>query len=450
MTDPLHGTAYRAIARLGRGGMGEVWEAEHLELGKKVVVKVLHARLAEDRGHLDRFRAEARVLARLAHPNVVAVSDFGWVQGRPFFVMEHVQARTLADEVRLRGALPFGEVTDLAQQLLAGLAAAHAVGVVHRDVKPANVLYAAPSAGLRRVVLVDFGLVKQLTPIAPLSAPTLDGATLGTPGYLAPEQALGRKVDARTDLYAVGAVLYRLITGRGPFEHHATLRAVMEAHLYEPPVPPSHHVPGLPAVLDAVLLRAMSKRPENRFESADAMALALRRVVPSASRVGRHADAPVVTRPVPSTPRGTPPALLPTCQKVVIDPPAPSALQVAAGSDEAVTRPVVLPLPPEAFAPGKAAPSELRSSPASALRDEREPSRPSRTPTVRISPSTSDPAKLTVAAGADVKPHAPHARHALGGGSALDAAWFPWIGAVLISLLVLASALAMDLAGRSP
>lgn len=318
---PLEGTAYRALARIGAGGMGEVWDAAHIELGKRVVVKVLRAQHVPDKTHVERFRTEARVLALLSHPNIVNVTDFGWIGQQPYLVMERVEGRTLAEETRARGALPMAEVLAIGRQLLAGLDAAHRAGIIHRDVKPSNVLY-GPHHGRgersaeRAVVLVDFGLVKQLHRAD--ASMTAAGTVMGTPAYFAPEQASGGRVDARTDLYSVGAVLYRLVTGRGPFDHHKRLAAMAKAHLTEKPRPPSHFVPGLPPLLDAVILRALAKKPERRFASAAEMAEALRACEGSVTPSFEKADPPAAS-PVRELP-----ALVDTSGSLVV-PTLPSA-----------------------------------------------------------------------------------------------------------------------------
>ncbi len=342
MSDPLLGTAYRALSRLGRGGMGEVWDAEHVELGKRVVVKLLHANLSNGASFVERFRVEARVLAQLSHPNVVGVSDFGWVGGRPYLVMEKVEGRSLADEVKSRrDPLPLAEVLPIARQLLAGLGAAHAAGVIHRDVKPANVLYGPPCNGARRVTLVDFGLVKQLN--RSTEALTAVGSVMGTPSYFAPEQALGRPTDARTDLYSAGALFYRLLTGHTPFER-ATMREMALAHVRDLPPPPSSFVPDLPPLVDAVLLKALAKNPDRRFASAEEMAFAL-----AACEAPAGSAAPAVsetTRPAPdvahqvATPAPAPlPALATKWRRVRT---LPSLVDTTSSSVPAVATPTSL------------------------------------------------------------------------------------------------------------
>ncbi|APR78523.1 Serine/threonine protein kinase [Minicystis rosea] len=293
--DPLEGTAYRTIAMLGRGAMGEVVEAEHLPLGRRVVVKLLHEQFADNAPVADRLRVEARTLALVEHPNVVAVADFGRTRaGRPFLVTERLRGRTLTEELRARGFLPVAEAVDIVVQVLAGLEAAHQQGIVHRDVKPANIfLCDATPTSPRLAKVLDFGVAKiigsqSLQRTAPEYA-TKKGAFLGTPRFTAPEQMGTGQIDARTDVYAAALVLYTLVAGRGPFAHLEEARAIMKAHLTEPPVPPSKHArQAIPAELDAAVLRALAKKPADRFPSAATFASELRRI--AVAVLGRDDD----------------------------------------------------------------------------------------------------------------------------------------------------------------
>ena len=287
--DPLAGTPYRTLGKLGAGSMGLVLEAEHRTIQKRVVVKILHAHLVTHADLVDRMHLEARSLAALdGHPNIVAVTDFGaTATGRPYFVMERLVGRTLLAERKKAGRLPPALAIDFTCQALAGLAAAHAAGIVHRDVKPANLFLCDATPGRRRVLKVlDFGVAK-LVGAAGDRAPTVaarehateEKAIVGTIPYLAPEQVVGGEVDARTDLYAMGAVLFSLLTGRAPFEHHPTQNDMLRAHLVEPPRAPSE-LAGLaiPAALDRAVLRALAKDPHDRFPDAKAFADELARV----------------------------------------------------------------------------------------------------------------------------------------------------------------------------
>jgi eukaryotic-like serine/threonine-protein kinase len=280
--DPLAGTPYRVteIRPLGRGGMGEVFAAEHVALGKPVVVKLLHAALSGDARLVERLRTEGQALAALAHPNLVAVTDLAVapVGKRPYLVMERLYGRDLAQELKRSGPLPPLTAISYVRQVLAGLAAAHRVGIVHRDIKLENVFLSDPDAGGTSVVkILDFGIAKVLekSPAerrmrGPRVFPTEEGSLVGTPRTTSPEQARGSPVDARSDLYAVGILLYTLIAGKGPFAHiagmaelllaHATLAPALLSEAVRQPVPPG---------LDAVLDRALAKNPARRFASAE-------------------------------------------------------------------------------------------------------------------------------------------------------------------------------------
>ena len=283
-------TPYRLVKALGSGAMGDVYLAEHTRLKRMVVVKLLRRHL--DAVHLDRFRLEAQALAQIRHDNVVDVLDFDTSpDGRPFLVMEYLDGLPLGDYLERRGGfLPVEEALAIAQQAAAGLQAVHAMGIVHRDIKPGN-LFRCESGRLK---LLDFGvakLVDAMTGVRPLEQPTRDGMVLGTPKYMAPEQALGRAVDARTDLYSLAIVLYRMLTGTTPFERHREVTALMEAHVIEPPQPPSLVAKqALPAGLDAVLAKALAKRPHDRYPSALELGAALLRFEPSYQRIAMQAD----------------------------------------------------------------------------------------------------------------------------------------------------------------
>ncbi|MFO0587434.1 MAG: serine/threonine-protein kinase [Polyangiaceae bacterium] len=314
--DPLSGTAYETIGRLGKGGMGVVLEARHRRHGARVVVKILHAHLAGHDDLIDRMHLEARALAALApHPNIVAILDGGKTEdGRPFLVLERLEGRTLDAERRLRGRLLPAEAIDFVVQALAALEAVHAAGLVHRDVKPANLFACDAPTGQRRALkLLDFGVAKlcgggAASPISARASVTEEHALVGTPAYVAPEQAVGGAVDARTDLYAMGVVLFQLLAGRAPFEHHESPRDVLHAHLLEEPRPPSVIVgPSVPPALDRVVLRALAKRPADRFQDASSFAAELRRIARDLDRPARaeetRSDVPIVAQPALRSPR---------------------------------------------------------------------------------------------------------------------------------------------------
>jgi len=280
-------TPYRAVARIGRGSMGEVFEVEHELLGRRFAAKVLHAELAKMPGFVDRMRVEAQSMARLRHPNVVEVTDFCLAQGgRPCLIMERLRGWTLGRELGERGHLPLPECLSIAEQALSALSAAHRLGVVHRDLKPDNLfLHDAPGAS-RRLKVLDFGLARvlpQASPLAPLPAaiPTATGRLVGSPRFLSPEALTGKPVDQRADLYAVGLVLFILLTGHGPFDH-LTLGETLS---HVPQAPSRLRDEPLLKELDAVVLKALEKRPEDRFQTAAEFAEALASL-PAASAAG--------------------------------------------------------------------------------------------------------------------------------------------------------------------
>lgn len=286
--DPLEGTPYRVIGMLARGGMGDVLDAEHRALNKRVVVKVLREELADDPNFVDRLRVEAQSLAAISHPNIVSVSDFGQAQnGRSYIVMERLYGRTLQEELRARKAIPVEEAIGIMLQILAGLGAAHRLGIIHRDLKLDNVFLCDSVDQAPPVVKVlDFSIVKVLgNEGSPPSVkgpicPTEQGRFVGTPRYVAPEQVNFQKVDGRADIYAAGILLYTLVAGRGPFAHHQRAVAILQAHVLESPTPPSQHAnQSLPAELDAAILRALSKNPAVRFQTADLFAIELARIL---------------------------------------------------------------------------------------------------------------------------------------------------------------------------
>ncbi|HEY7724588.1 MAG TPA: serine/threonine-protein kinase, partial [Anaeromyxobacteraceae bacterium] len=225
---------YRLVEVIGEGGMGAVFRAEHVRIGKALAVKLLRGAFARDPDAVKRFDAEARIVSRLSHPHTIAVFDYGELgSGEGFYLaMEYVPGRDLATLLREEGRLPEPRAVAIAEQILGSLAEAHEAGVIHRDVKPANVMLARTREGDYAKVL-DFGIAK-LRDAA--GDETTQGVILGTPNYLAPEQARGEPLDPRTDLYSVGALLYELVAGRPPFAGRPPM-AVLQAHLSEDPPP---------------------------------------------------------------------------------------------------------------------------------------------------------------------------------------------------------------------
>ncbi len=260
------GERYEILGLLGSGGMGNVYKARDLELDELCALKVLRPELAGAPGVIERFRSEVRLARRVTHPNVARVFDIGERGGERILTMELVDGEPLSALLAREGRLPLGRLVAVASAICAGLEAAHAAGVIHRDLKPDNVLLERGG----RVVLTDFGIARAAATDARATA-----ALLGTPAYMAPEQIEGQvPVDARADLYALGAMLFELSTGELPWKGE-TIFAVAAARLLHPPPDPRTIRPDLPAGLAALVLRCMARRPEDRFPSAAAVASAL-------------------------------------------------------------------------------------------------------------------------------------------------------------------------------
>ncbi|WP_438005816.1 serine/threonine-protein kinase [Sorangium sp. So ce321] len=272
--EPLPGTPYAVVRLLGQGGMGEVYEVEHLELGRRFAVKLLHRCHA---GRLDlsaRMRAEARSIARLRHRSLPEVFDLGATEGgRPYFAMELLEGRDLRTELARLGVVAVPTALGLVLQALSALSLAHAAGIVHRDLKLEN-LFLCDDGTLK---VLDFGVAKLLHDGASLTAPD---AVIGTPRTMSPEQCAAQPIDPRADIYAMGLVLYELVAGRGPFDELRGRRdALRLAHCEREPPPPSRLAPQLiPAALERLILRALAKAPEHRFQTAADMEAAVRRL----------------------------------------------------------------------------------------------------------------------------------------------------------------------------
>ena len=261
MEERVFGGRYRIVRHLARGGMAEVYVAEDQLLNRIVALKVLFSELARDEAFVERFRREARAAASLNHHNIVSVYDFGGEDDSWFIVMEYVEGRTLRDIIRDEGPMDPARSAQLASEVAAALAAAHAQGIVHRDVKPANVLIAA---GTGTVKVADFGIARAANVLQGLTMP---GTVLGTASYLSPEQASGGVVDHRSDIYSLGMVLYEMLTGKAPFTGDSPV-AIAYQQLKATAPPPSTQNARVPRALDAVVMKAMSKDPAARQGSA--------------------------------------------------------------------------------------------------------------------------------------------------------------------------------------
>ncbi|MCW2572607.1 MAG: serine/threonine protein kinase [Frankiales bacterium] len=265
MTEPqLLGGRYALGETIGVGGMAEVFRGVDVRLGRDVAVKVLRADLARDPAFQARFRREAQSAASLNAPCIVSVYDTGEDNGVPYIVMEYVEGRTLRDILQTEGRLLPQRALEVVADICAALDVAHGAGIVHRDIKPANVMLTPRG----EVKVMDFGIARAIADTS--STMTQTAAVIGTAAYLSPEQARGEHVDARSDIYSTGCLLYELVTGTPPFTGDSPV-AVAYQHVREDPTPPSAYDDTLPPQVDAVVLKAMAKNPVNRYQSADEM-----------------------------------------------------------------------------------------------------------------------------------------------------------------------------------
>jgi len=263
--------SYRLIDKLGAGGMGEVWRAEDTKLLRPVAIKILSERIANDPEWKARFLREARTIAQMNHPNIATIYSIEQEADKLFIAMELVEGESLAN-VLARGALEPVEAVRIVKHVAEALAEAHDKGVVHRDVKPDNVII-----GKRVVKVLDFGIAKQLTSSTETPTLTQAGLIVGTPFYMSPEQALGRPVDARSDLFSLGVVLYEALAGKRPFEGESVTETMMNIIMQEA-MELSAVAPKVPASLVEIVARALQKKPERRYGSAGEMVDALARV----------------------------------------------------------------------------------------------------------------------------------------------------------------------------
>ena len=268
LIDTLFDGRYRIVRKLGTGGMANVYLAEDQELGRSVAIKILDDRHAADEQFVERFRREAKNAASLSHPNIVAVYDRGEAEGTYYIAMEYLDGRTLKELLVRFGTPPVKIAIGYTRQVLSALAFAHKYGLVHRDIKPHNVL--VDSGG--HVKVTDFGIAR-----SEASQMTEAGSIIGTAQYLSPEQARGAPVDQRSDIYSVGVLLYELLTGAVPFTGDTPVEIAMK-HLSAVPEPPSKKRPDVPRGLDLAVVRALAKDPDDRFQSAEEMDAELARI----------------------------------------------------------------------------------------------------------------------------------------------------------------------------
>src|SRR3954451_19852417 len=264
----LFDSRYRIMRKLGAGGMANVYLAEDQELGRRVAIKILNERHAGDEQFVERFRREAKNAAGLSHPNIVSIYDRGEAEGTYYIAMEYLDGKSLKELILERGPAPVSVAVDYARQILAALRFAHRNGLVHRDIKPHNVLV----DGEGHLKVTDFGIAR-----AGASQMTEEGSIIGTAQYLSPEQARGTQVDQTSDLYSLGIVLYEMLTGAVPFTGDSPVEIAMK-HLSATPPSVSVKRPDVPRSLDQVVLRALAKDPSARYQSAEEMDADLERV----------------------------------------------------------------------------------------------------------------------------------------------------------------------------
>jgi beta-lactam-binding protein with PASTA domain/predicted Ser/Thr protein kinase len=260
----IFGDRYEVEEPLGTGGMAEVWRGHDRVLNRTVAIKTLLPQFARDASFVDRFRREAQAAARLNHPGIVSVYDSGTDGDTPYIVMQYIEGRTLGDFLGSGKTLPPKQAAQIAQEIAEALGVAHAHGVIHRDIKPANVMITRDG----KVLVMDFGIARLIS--GPETAPQTS-AVLGTASYLSPEQAQGQPVDARSDIYALGVVLYEMLTGRPPFTGDSPMAIAYKQVNATPPAPSSAN-PDVPPELDAVVMRALSKNPANRYQTGQEFA----------------------------------------------------------------------------------------------------------------------------------------------------------------------------------
>jgi len=335
---------HKILSQLGQGGMGVVYAAQDMRLGRRVAIKVLHPGVTLSATERQRFQAEARAQAGLNHPNLVTLHEFEPHQDSYYMVMEYVEGKNLAEIVRSGGAFPPSVVVCLAKQVLDGLSTAHRHGVIHRDLKPSNIM--VTNEGIAKVM--DFGIAK----VRGEKSLTASGELVGTVFYMSPEQVRGETLDPRSDLYSFGIILFELLTGRVPFQEESDF-AIMRHHVDTPAPPPTQFLPDIPGDLEDIVLRCLAKRAADRFPDADAILAAFdayeeqERAMGRGQMYSRRYLAQWLANPSVPPPAAKPST--PTADSTVTTPP-----KVAPRTPEPA------PLPPPPVTP--AAPAEIRTT----------------------------------------------------------------------------------------
>src|SRR5438067_1256894 len=274
---------YRIEEKIGEGGMATVYRAAHLHFKEDLAIKVVSSALTADQDFLNRFKREAVITRKLRHPNAVRLDDFDFTEdGRPFIAMEYVRGKSLRQVLQENGSLPVARAFSIARQVALALGAAHDLGIVHRDIKPDNIVLVPQADGSEVVKVLDFGIAKVADENLDGAAgykPTSTGMVLGTPHYLSPEQARGKKsdqIDGRADLYALGVMLYEMVTGELPFKSDTAIEMLLH-HIQTAPVPTNILKPemNIPESISALIMKALEKDPGQRFQTGELMAQAL-------------------------------------------------------------------------------------------------------------------------------------------------------------------------------
>jgi serine/threonine protein kinase len=382
--------AYKLIARIGAGGMGEVWKAEDTRLGRLVAVKILPQQIASDTEAIARMRREARTAAQLYHPNVATIHSFEEAEGRTFIVMELVDGEPLTALIA-RGALPEADVCRIGRGVAEALAEAHEHGIVHRDIKPDNIIVRGP-----RVKVLDFGIAKRVgvetaSSTDPTAFVTQQGMILGTIHYMSPEQALGKQLDARTDIFSLGVVLYQAATGSLPFQGE-TLTDTMTQIIRDEPPPARTANPSISSGLAALIDRCMKKNRDDRFGSAADLSKELERLTAIAPT--EPMTAKTVRRSAPASPTVVTSATTPPQRRHVWPLIAMLFALIAVAAvvyalhpwknDAAPTQPPLLQARAAVAAPATASVSVVEPAPATAT----EPPAPAIKPTSTIASTT--------------------------------------------------------------
>lgn len=294
---------YQLLERIGTGGMADVFRARDLMLERSVAIKILHETYSDDQSFQDRFKQEARAAANLSHPNIVTVHDFGFDHGQLFIVMEHIPGKDLKTILRQRGRYSVEEAIPLMVQACAGIGYAHRAGLVHCDIKPHNMIVTPDG----RLKVTDFGIARALSTIMPDERADV---VWGSPQYFSPEQAVGEAPSPASDVYSLGVVLYEVLTGALPFTAPSS-EELARMHLEENPIPPSEYIPEIPAALEEIVMKVLSKEPAARYRTADQLGRVLlrfgtQRDVPANSALNLTPETAAyqkATDAVPSKPR---------------------------------------------------------------------------------------------------------------------------------------------------